>query len=365
MKKVGLLIGPLNDVGGLSVSIRRHIKFLSSHFHIIPISISTTPNQELWAGSITEMNFDDHSGYHLEVGQVEENGLQDKCLSDLLHKVIKKDSLELLHIYGAYKNRAFVGMMASLRSNIPYLLSFRGIDLDTRIYDSQVLSQLGYIVKNASAITVLHQEAKHVLESIFEVKDNVFLIKNAFNKSDFSPIVRKAEKKSTFNIATFGEFRRVQGIDDVLKTANKLNELGIDFKLHLYGKFRKKEESFYNDLMKKYSHLNIECQSLPHSEVLNAMANMDILLFPSITDACPNKILEAMASETPFITTSVPGIVELVGEDYPYLVDPRDSDAIVKIIQQGFTNWCPISNKLENFTEEKIFSKWTDLYKKL
>ncbi len=60
--------------------------------------------------------------------------------------------------------------------------------------------------------------------------------------------------------------------------------------------------------------------------VLNSM---DVFVFPSLEEAFPNAVIEAMAMEKPIVATRVGGIPDIVEEGQTgYLVEPGDADGI-------------------------------------
>ena len=57
--------------------------------------------------------------------------------------------------------------------------------------------------------------------------------------------------------------------------------------------------------------------------------SMDVFVFPSLEEAYPNAILEAMAMQKPIVATRVGGIPDILEDGQTgYLVEPRNADAI-------------------------------------
>ncbi len=63
----------------------------------------------------------------------------------------------------------------------------------------------------------------------------------------------------------------------------------------------------------------------------------DTLLLPSLYEACPSPILEAMASRCPFVTANRHGTKELAG-DAGILVDPESVDSIAEGMRKSIEN---------------------------
>ena len=68
-------------------------------------------------------------------------------------------------------------------------------------------------------------------------------------------------------------------------------------------------------------------QEWPHEHVLAAFRSCKLAVLPSICpDACPTTVLEAMASGSPVITTSVGGMVNMIADGHSGLLVPPSDD---------------------------------------
>ena len=64
---------------------------------------------------------------------------------------------------------------------------------------------------------------------------------------------------------------------------------------------------------------------------LMQVSNAGIL--SSKMEGTPNVVLEYILMGLPFIGTRIPGIVEIVGDDYPMLFDVGDSDELAVLLE--------------------------------
>ncbi|MDH3246506.1 MAG: glycosyltransferase family 4 protein, partial [Saprospiraceae bacterium] len=67
---------------------------------------------------------------------------------------------------------------------------------------------------------------------------------------------------------------------------------------------------------------------------LQELCNADCLILPSWNEGQPLVILEAMALGVPVIATDVGFVRETLGERYPYLIPPKDENALFESILQ-------------------------------
>lgn len=70
------------------------------------------------------------------------------------------------------------------------------------------------------------------------------------------------------------------------------------------------------------------------ADVPEILSALDVLLFPSLMEAMPMALLEAMAMRVPVVATNVGGIPEVLGEGTGILVPPKDSDAIAGALRR-------------------------------
>lgn len=70
----------------------------------------------------------------------------------------------------------------------------------------------------------------------------------------------------------------------------------------------------------------------------NLLSAVDLGVFSSRSEGCPNGILEAMAAEKAIAATDIPGVREAVGvEEYPYLAPPACAESLAHAVVELFT----------------------------
>jgi len=94
------------------------------------------------------------------------------------------------------------------------------------------------------------------------------------------------------------------------------------------------------------------------SGILNA-SDCGILLTES--EGCPNSLLEYMSSEIPVIASNIPAICEVVGNEYPNLIDNDSVESVVSALEQVYSE-----GKHEELIERNLRIVQTDYtYKNL
>jgi glycosyltransferase involved in cell wall biosynthesis len=78
---------------------------------------------------------------------------------------------------------------------------------------------------------------------------------------------------------------------------------------------------------------------VPHHQIAECLALSDVFVFPSLSEAMPRAVFEAMSMAVPVVATRVGGIPEVVEDGVTgILVDPGDSEQIVASVTRLFEN---------------------------
>jgi glycosyltransferase involved in cell wall biosynthesis len=119
--------------------------------------------------------------------------------------------------------------------------------------------------------------------------------------------------------------RIVQQKDPLLmvEVAAALRDRGVDFQIHVLG-----EGELEEAVRARVGELQLEKQVQIHEPTTTPQrwyAGCDAVLLTSEFEGVPAVVFEAMAMGLPVVASALPGNVELLGEDYDGLVEPRDS----------------------------------------
>ncbi|MCP4220199.1 MAG: glycosyltransferase [bacterium] len=72
-------------------------------------------------------------------------------------------------------------------------------------------------------------------------------------------------------------------------------------------------------------------------DIPGLLASVDLAVFSSKNEGCPNGVLEPMAAGLPVVATRITGIVEALGEDYPLLAPADDPRSMADLVNRFFT----------------------------
>jgi glycosyltransferase involved in cell wall biosynthesis len=339
--RVGLIVGALAGTGGMELSALRHARLLADDLEVITISLEESRQEGDWYGRVQQTEIAGQVAYRIFASDfsvdrvLSTTDISKLAFADQLVAIARKERLAALHVYGAFEMRPFIASVAAVRSGLPLIVSFRGADLDLRIFGSH-LAHLQAAVRVAGACVCVNKSAQNVLRRLFDPRGPVLVIHNHVDPSTFdddAPPPTTIQPRGAI-IGCVGEFRRIMGLDFLLRAFDEL-AAQRELSLLLAGPLRPTEAMYYSALLDGLEHSSRvrRVGSVPHSQVLSYMKACDLLVFPSITDGCPNKVLEAMLAGCAIVASDVGGIPELIRDGVDgLLVPPRDQQRLMSAI---------------------------------
>lgn len=338
--RVGLIVGQLTGVGGLEMSAQRHARLMSGELDVVVISLEESKDERDWRGRVERTESRGVPVYRIFAADFRIDrlvGLDDSAKQSYVDHIVRiagEESLKALHVYGAYQVRPFVGAVAAARAGLPLLVSFRGADLDLRIFGAN-LAHVQATLQAADLCVCLNATARRMLERLFRPRCPVRIVHNHVDPADF-------DAGATFEldargpvVGCVGEFRRITGLDYLLEAFAQLGP-ARGATLLLAGPFRPMEAMYYSNLIDnlKYSERVRRVGSVEHARVLAYMRACDVMAFPSVSEGSPNKVLEAMLAGRAVVASDVGGIPELIRDGVDgVLVPSRDSRRLASAIE--------------------------------
>ena len=72
---------------------------------------------------------------------------------------------------------------------------------------------------------------------------------------------------------------------------------------------------------------------VPHSEIPEWLSAADLFVLPTVAEASPNAIVEALACGLPVVSSNIPSVTAMAGDGAATLVDPMDEQGLHKAIK--------------------------------
>lgn len=211
---------------------------------------------------------------------------------------------------------------------IPLVTHYRGNIID--FSSIKFKKYLHLLMKFSHANIAMNQASYEYIKNIAPHRIS-FLLPNFIEDH----LIAKQEKnihptQKTYQVIFVGGISQSKGCLEILEVAKRLPH----YHFHLVGKIQQDMQ----EALKLLPDNVILTDALDHPDILQKMAESDLLFFPSHTEGFPNVVLEAMACGLPVIATNVGSIPEMIDPAGGNLVTIKDIDAMVKSIQFLLSN---------------------------
>jgi glycosyltransferase involved in cell wall biosynthesis len=199
---------------------------------------------------------------------------------------------------------------------------------------------------NATALKSLLNEADKIIITqpnylrsspyLGNYKDKIEVIPNGVDVEKFKPLDVNKQENSIFFLSLLDEFHRYKGLDYLLNALNLVKLEIKDVKLTIGGKGKLLDyyRHMANDLGLKD---NVEFHGfIPDEKIVEYYNKCSVFVLPSISSKQEGfgiVALEALACETPVISTEIVGVAEDVKENSAgIIVPPKDVDKLANAI---------------------------------
>jgi len=168
--------------------------------------------------------------------------------------------------------------------------------------------------------------------------------------------------KSSINILSVGTLKKAKRFDILLKAIGLVVSNNKDYQISVKIVGDGEENQFLNDMIIKLN-LNdvVEIQGFvenPYPYYRWA----DLYILSSENEASPNVLLEAMSFDVPIISTDCfTGPRDILGEDYPYLVEVDDSIGIANAVKDLIDSKYRPNYNLKEYLIESVMERYINM----
>ena len=202
-----------------------------------------------------------------------------------------------------------------------------------RFYNSTALKSL---LNNADKIIITQPNYLHSSPYLAKFEDKIVVIPNGVDIEKFRPLSVKKEKNNIFFLSLLDEFHKYKGLDYLLKALKKVKKEIPDIKLIIGGK------GVLLDYYKKIAEDlglkdNVEFHGfIPDEKIVEYYNKSSVFVLPSISSKQEGfgiVALEALACETPVISTEIVGVASDVKKsESGIIVPPKNADELANAI---------------------------------
>lgn len=245
-----------------------------------------------------------------------------------LARYMRAHRIRLVHSFDFYSN--ILGVLAARLAGVPVVIASQRDLGDLRPWFQRrvhrvVLRLADYLLVNSQAV------ADRVTLDRTAVPSRIVVIPNGVDLARFSPAPIPKQPQGEVIIGTLGNLRTEKGLADLLRAASLIYVQCPDVRFLIWG-----EGPLRPDLEKLIRELGVDGTVNLRGTTVEpeaALRELDVFVLPSLSEACSNVLLEAMATGLAVVATRVGGNPALVeDEETGLLVPPADPAALAKAI---------------------------------
>ena len=373
---------PPENWGGLAKTVKKVSNIAAKlilNVHIAHISVENNPCILLDENKTTEI-IDNITVHRIKSGKE----IQDKrkrklgdCPHTLtlqmiyhsLEKLYLKENFTLFHSFFLFPSGYIAGLIAR-RYNIPLISTIVGNDINKYFFSPEKVASCRSGLENADIIVALSKDLMDKADSLTPVKHKTKIIYNSIFIPDEK--WKKPEGKPV-RVGFAGIFKYAKGLPYLFKAVANIAKKE-DIVLELVGKVREEEEKIYNEAVEKTGvkpFLKLH-SPMPQDKIYKWLRELHLFVLPSLTEGCPNILMEAMASGLPCIATETGANSILIENMVSGLLVPwGDSKELEKAILKIIRNKSLAQSlgreareKMSEFSVEREIKSWEEIYRK-
>jgi L-malate glycosyltransferase len=325
---------PPRQWGGLARTVGKvalHAQALGLDVHVACLTVDAQPTVLLDENRETR-NVDGITVHDITVGK-ERLSDSDRGMWDCPHNLtfqMMYQSLEMLHAAERFDLMhsfflypvGFVAGLLTKRMKIPSVVTIVGNDVKRYIFSPEKTAVCRSGLENADRVVALSRDLMEMADALTPVARKTRIIYNSVDIPQ-EPRICSTPRTGAYRIGCAGIFKYAKGLPYLFKAVARLAETR-NLLLELVGAVRDSEKETFERVVsgtgvRKVLRL---LPPLPHDRVPEWLKSLDLFVLPSLTEGCPNILMEAMAAGVPVVATRTGAAEELVKHKVSGLLVP-------------------------------------------
>ena len=241
----------------------------------------------------------------------------DIALSSMIYRVVNLYKLDLLHAHYAipYAYAAFTAkqMLKEEGKDIPLVTTLHGTDITLVGQHPSYKHAVEFSINKSDTITSVSESLKKDTLQIFNIKKEIKVITNFIDNTefdDFNECSRRQfatdDEKILIHVSNLRPVKRIEDVLEIFKDVEK----HVKSKLIIIGEGPDMEK--VNEFLEENPHLISKIRLLGKvNDLYRILQLSDVFLLPSEQESFGLAALEAMAAQTPVISSNAGGIPEV------------------------------------------------------
>ena len=259
----------------------------------------------------------------------------DIALSSMIYRVVNLYKLDLLHAHYAipYAYAAFTAkqMLKEEGKDIPLVTTLHGTDITLVGQHPSYKHAVEFSINQSDTITSVSESLKRDTLQFFKITKPIEVINNFIDNSEFDEYVECSRKQFASDdekiLIHVSNLRPVKRVDEVLEIFKNVNSK-VKSKLVIIGEGPDMEK--INEFLEDNPDLIGKIRLLGKvNDLYRILQLSDVFLLPSEQESFGLAALEAMAANTPVISSNAGGIPEVnIQGETGYLAEIGNVDAM-------------------------------------
>lgn len=241
----------------------------------------------------------------------------DIALSSMIYRVVNLYKLDLLHAHYAipYAYAAFTAkqMLKEDNNDIPLVTTLHGTDITLVGQHPSYKHAVEFSINQSDAITSVSESLKKDTLQLFHIKKEIQVITNFIDNSEFDDLnecqrtqFANADEKVLIHVSNLRPVKRIEDVLQIFKSVEKK----VKSKLIIIGEGPDMEK--VNQFLEENPELISKIRLLGKvNDLYRILRLSDVFLLPSEQESFGLAALEAMAANTPVISSNAGGIPEV------------------------------------------------------
>ncbi len=287
-----------------------------------------------------------------------------------LERLHLRYDFDLFHAFFVYPIAYVAALLARVYEK-KLIVSIRGNDINQHIFSPEKVIFLQTALRQASFVTAVSKDLLIKAETLTPVMDKSQVIFNsiALRNGVSAPVDMPQLEGSV--IGTVGLFKYSKGLPYLLKAYQQIRKERRS-SLLLVGDLRDAEREIQNRYFTRFGSKDVYLTGpVPHESIDSYLSHMDVFVIPSLSEGCPNTLLEAMAAAKPVVATKTGAIPEIIRDgENGLLVDAGDAyqieEAVLYLLnhpEKAEEMARRAFQDIENFSEEREGRQWRAVYR--
>ena len=288
---------------------------------------------------------------------------------ELLHNA---EQFDLFHSFFLYPMGYIAGLLAQ-RKWVPSIVTLVGNDVKKYIFCPEMVAFCRSGLENADRVAALSHDLLMTANALSPVANKGRVI---FNSVQIPPVswLPQPIHNRPFKIGCAGIFKYAKGLPYLFKAVKELRQRH-DIILQLTGTLRDSEKKSYLAMVEKTGIGDIiDFQpALSHDRIPEWLCSLDAFVLSSVSEGCPNILMEAMACGLPCVATRVGAVEDLMEDTVSGLIVPWGNaaaiteaiDRIIQLPDRGLLLGLAARNRMKGFSPEIEQREWKTLYREI